>query len=235
MTEFLTLSSWQALSIARSSSGEVFCYLGYRQESQPANDAYYGLRVAIQDSVSPTDRRFVRLIGGTLTLEPFLAPDEPIQLIENHFLALPKGSNSFFGVLDDSTWIDKTEITEQLFGATYPELMVVIDCFGKLTGRNSDSYFKAGRVTFSRTRNNYCDISGCLIPSEFPYLAFEQSPYAWSHVSLYGFYRLLALMCSNRGQEPIYRGLLNLGVESSVLDRLIAAGSQDNEPIRQSY
>ena len=234
MTEFVTLSSWQRLSIARSSSGEAYCYVGYRKEFQPDDNAYYDISVAIQDSVGPTERRFVRLKGGTLTLESFFAPDEPIQLIENHFLSLPKGSVSFFGARDRSTWVENKELTQQLFGATHAELMVVADCFGNLTGRKSDGYFKAGRVSFSRTRNNYCDICGCLIPSEFPYLAFEQLPYAWSHVSLYGFYRLLALMCSSCEQEPIYRGLLNLGVESVVLDRLVAAGSQDNEPIREA-
>ncbi len=235
MTEFVTLSSWQRLSIARSRSGEIYCYVGYRKENQPADNAYYDISVAIHDSVGPSEHRFVRLKGGTLTLESFFAPDEPIQLIENQFLALPKGSDSFFGARERSTWIENTELTEQLFGATYAELKAVADCFGILTGRNSDSYLKAGRVSFSRTRNNYCDISGCLIPSDFPYLAFEQSPYDWGHVSLYGFYRLLAFTCSSRRDEPIYRGLLDLGVESAVLDRMIAAGNQNEGPIRDTH
>lgn len=135
MNEFATLSTWQNNSIARSNSGEVFCFVGYRQESQPADIAYYAVSVATRDSVGPSECRFVRLIGGTLSLQSLLAPDEPVQLVENHFLSLPKGSDSFFGVTNRSTRTDNAELTQQIFDATYTELKHVADCFGILTGR----------------------------------------------------------------------------------------------------
>ncbi len=114
MNEFATLSTWQNNAIARSSSGEVFCFVGYRQESQPVDIAYYSVSVATRDSVGPSECRFVRLKGGTLTLQSFLAPDEPIQLVENHFLSLPTGSDSFFGAIDRSTRTDNAELTQQI-------------------------------------------------------------------------------------------------------------------------
>jgi hypothetical protein len=85
------------------------------------------------------------------------------------------------------------------------------------------------RVTFSKTRNNSCDLTGCLFPKDFPYLAFDQSQYAWSHVSLFGFYRLLGFLCPSRSavREAMERSELDTGV----IDMLVDAGAQYGEPL----
>jgi hypothetical protein len=152
----------------------------------------------------------------------------------DRFLSLPTGANSYYGVLDREHSEDAA-LTRQLFGATIRELQQVTECFGALTGRPSTPYGGGGRVTFSRSRSNDCDLCGCLIPREFPYLAFEQSQYRWGHVSIHGFYRLLAFLCSGHGEQSIRRGLLDLGVERDLLDRLVDCGGGYHQPIAGNF
>lgn len=229
------LATWPRLSISLSKKGEAICYLGYRPEIPPDNIAYYGMSVAIQDSVSPSDRRFVKLKRGTLILDSILTSDEPVEFVEDHFLVLPKGSDAYFGVVDGSTNRENISLTQQVFGATIEEIRTVASCFGVLTGRRNINPSDAGRVTFSRTRKNYCDISGCLIPPAFPYLAFEKSQHTWGHVSLHGFYRVLAFLCAGGDTSPIYMKLIDDGVEPTLLIRVIEAGSHFDEPIREAF
>lgn len=228
----LSIDAWEHDSIAVSSSGEAFFYVGYRREDQPHDIPYYAVSVAARDGRKEDSRRLVRFIGGTLTFDFFLRAHETYQLIDDRFVALPSGADSYFGVLIKGSRAEDENLTRQLFGATINELSAVAAAFGELTGRVSRSYSEAGRVTFSRSRNNDCDVSACLIPRNFPYLAFEQAQYDWSHISLYGFYRLLAFLCSGGRESPIKRGLLDAGLEGELLHRLIKCGQQHHDPIR---
>jgi hypothetical protein len=163
-----------------------------------------------------------------------LAPPDSYRVLDDRFVALPSGADSYFGVLERESRTEDVELTRQLFGATNSEVQYVAARFGELTGRISNAYSNAGRVTFSRTRNNDCDICGCLIPREFPYLGFEQAQYSWGHISLYGFYKLLAFLCSGRREGPVRHYLLNAGVDEGLLDRLIACGNRYHAPIREA-
>lgn len=231
--EEISLDSWDRHSIAVTPSGSAFFYLGYRMEDQRHDLACYDISVAVRDRVSRDSYHFLRLIGETLTLDLFLPSREPYRILENRFVILPSGADSYFGVLETETRKEDVKLTRQLFGATRAELDGVAACFGELTGRINTEYISAGRVTFSRTRSNDCDLCGCLIPREFPYLAFTQSQYLWGHISLHGFYRSLAFLCSGPVEGPVRRHLVDSGVDPDLLKRLLDCGGQYHEPIRE--
>ncbi len=85
----------------------------------------------------------------------------------------------------------------------------------------------------SRQRSNACDLTRCLIPKDFPYIAFDDALRDWSHVSLFGFYRLLGPACGSRrnGNGPVYERLIEDGTSSNVLTRMIASGENWPQPI----
>jgi hypothetical protein len=91
---------------------------------------------------------------------------------------------------------------------------------GHITGRRHHEAVRMPRLTFSKSRRNSCDLTKCLIPSNFPYVAFEDSQYDWGHVSLFGFYRLLSFLCSSSGNNAIANALVEKGIPTETLDRL---------------
>ena len=194
MNDVITFENWDDTCVARTGRGEAISYVGYRPEIPSSESPYFATSVAAQHRENPSARRFVRLMRGTLSLDSFFPAIKSVTIIQNHHLVLPTGSNSYFGVVDRSTSREHADLTREIFGATYNELTEASDIIGIFTGRISNEYGAAGRVTFSRSRSNNCDLCRCLIPHRFPYLAFEQSAYQWGHVSLYGFYRLLAFL-----------------------------------------
>jgi hypothetical protein len=113
------------------------------------------------------------------------------------------------------------ELTRQLFGGTFDEAESCAVSLAKLFGRYYGEIIRLPRIAFSKTRENKCDLTGCLIPRNFPYIAFEQSEYDWSHVSLFGFYRLLSLLCSKNRKSAISCALQDDGIDESLLERLI--------------
>lgn len=231
MNELITLENWVDTYVARTPRGDAISYVGYRPENCPGETPYFATSVAARDREDPSARRFVRLMRGTLSLDSFLPEIESVTIIQDHHLVLPAGSDSYFGVVDRSTSREHAELTREIFGATCDELTEVADIIGIITGRISDEYGAAGRVTFSRTRSNNCDLCGCLIPHRFPYLAFEQSTYQWGHVSLSGFYRLLAFLSKGSKGSPFYAELVKRGVGPDTIQHMIAAGSHYADPI----
>jgi hypothetical protein len=130
---------------------------------------------------------------------------------------LPTGTSSYFGVVVRVDHKEDLELTRALFGGTKREIEIAAVALAQITGRHYHEMVRLPRVTFSKTRNNQCDISGCLIPKEFPYVAFEGAQYDWSHVSLHGFYRLLSFLCSSSAQSVVRRALVEAGVAEDVL------------------
>ena len=53
-------------------------------------------------------------------------------------------------------------------------------------------------ITRSMKNDKFCDITGIWIPPKFPYIAFNDSGYDFSHVSLFGFYRHIGALLSIR-------------------------------------
>lgn len=210
--------------------GNVDCIVGYRRDDQPFDLPYYHPSVASHDKDGKSSYRFVSLRHGTLVKSGFLHQSEYYRPLNDRRLALPRGADNYFGVITLENRKEDVDMTRQLFGGTAEEITEVAGALAHLIGRGYQMA-RLPRITFSKTRQNQCDISGCLIPREFPYLAFEESQYAWGHVSLHGFYRILSLLCSAKSSNPIRNALIDSGISEKLLDALIANDNVVGAPI----
>lgn len=225
----LNISTWQGGELISNATGEVRCFLGYRSEQQPLNLPWYSPSVALRDKGGRNSHRFVELRGGRLNTSALPHAETSQRLLTDRWLILPRGADTFFGVIDrQSKQLDK-ELTRKLFGGTVDDIESVAQALARVVGRGFHEMMQLPRVTFSKTRHNSCDLTGCLIPQNFPYLAFDQSQYAWGHVSLFGFYRLLAFLCPSR--SAVREAMERSELEPEIIDMLIEAGSQNGESL----
>jgi hypothetical protein len=107
------------------------------------------------------------------------------------------------------------KLTRQLFGATFEELDAFLQIFQSAVRRPVDPqlyvFQKRPRITFSGSRDNFCDLTMAYIPKGFPYIAFADSGFFGGHISLHGFYCLLALICEYRSRGDKIQGGGNSG------------------------
>lgn len=223
-------ADWREWNVAQLRSGRAICYLGYRSQGQPSTLPYYSVSVAARSPDGRDSYGFVKLSSGALRYSGFFRANSHYRVLNNRILTLPRGANNYFGVIDSDSREEDPGLTRDLFGGTIDELLTVATAFGKVCGRYRE-HTGLPRVTFSNSRENACEITGSLIPRQFPYVAFAQSQYEWGHVSLFGFYRLLSLTCSSTGDSPIHAALLAEGVDPNTLDRFIEAGRMYGWPI----
>lgn len=226
----IDISAWNGGELVIDVLGNVECYVGYRTENQPQDLAYYAPCAALRDKGGRESYRFVELRRGVLRTRGFLCDDQRYRVLEDRWTAFPRGADSDFGVKERGTRGEDVELTRVVFGATAREIRSVVTALSRVTGRAS-SGFDISRVTFSRSQSNRCDVSGCLIPKNFPYIAFEESQYDWSHVSLYGLYRLISFLCPDGSPSPVQQALLEEGVPEEVVHRLREAGMETRAPV----
>jgi hypothetical protein len=227
----IDLSSWHGGELVVDVADNVHCYVGYTSENQPFDLPYYAPCVALRDKGGRASYRFVELRRGMLRKTSFLRDDSHYCLLDDRWLVLPRGAESYFGVIDRKSREEDVERTRQVFGGTRSDIESVATALSKIIGRGYHEMVQLPRVTFSRTRNNSCDISGCLIPKDFPYLAFENSQYDWSHMSLHAFFRLLAFLCPSGRANPVRRALLETGVSEDVLSILLRGAEEYGQPL----
>jgi hypothetical protein len=225
------ISSWHGGELVVDVAGNAHCYVGYTSTNQPFDLPYYSPSVALRDNDGRASYRFVELRRGMLRKTGFLRDDDYYRVLDDRWLILPRGAESYFGVVERDSRGEDVELTRQIFGGTREDIESVATALSKVVGRGYHAMVQLPRVTFSRTRNNSCDISGSLIPKDFPYLAFENSQYDRSHVSLHAFYRLLSFLCPGE-PRPVQRALLEAGVFPEVLNALLeAASAQYGSPL----
>lgn len=227
----IDISSWRGREIVADVDGNIECFVGYRRSKQPFDLPYYAPSVALHDADGRRSYRFVELRRGMLTNSRFLRDDGHYQVRVDRSLVLPSGADTIFGVFERQTGEEDVDLTRRLFGGTRDDIESVASALASVMGRGYREIFRLPRVTFSRTRSNCCDLAGCLIPRDFPYLAFEDSQSDWGHVSLYGFYRLLSLLCPIGKNSAIGRALLEAGISEDVLKLLVENAAQYGSPL----
>lgn len=209
------LADWDSESIVESRAG-FLCYVGYASSNLPGDLPYFAPSVAAKERAE-NSHLFVRLDAGALIYSFFLSEDEPYRVVNGAFLRLPRGADDYFGVLDQARQSEIGDLTRALFGGTRKEIEELAVAYARAVGRHVGGL---PRLTFSKTRSNACDLTGALIPRQFPYLAFAPASMDWSHVSLHGFFRLLALQASN-GRNPLRTFILEQGVDEAILDAVV--------------
>jgi hypothetical protein len=215
----IDLSLWHDSEIAIDMNGRVYCYVGYKSEKEHNHLPYYSPSVALRERDGRTSFRFVELFQGSLSVSGFFRDDQFYQVLSDRRVVFPRGSISYFGVLSRDRGTEDATLTRAVFGGTHEEIEGVATAFAKVSGRSYHEMARLPRLTFSKTQDNRCDVSGCLIPKNFPYIAFEDAQYSWSHVSLHGFYRLLAFLCPPSRPSPIAQAMVSSGITEDVLKR----------------
>jgi len=221
----IDLESWRAHTIAVGEAGRVYCFVGYIAEDQPRDLAYYAPSVALRRRDGRASHRFVSLSRGTLSRSGFLSDDEYYRVLPDRYVVLPTGTESYFGVISERDRSEDLELTRSVFGGTYQEIESVAIALAIVVGRESRQIMRLPRLTFSKARDNRCDVTGCSIPREFPYVAFEEAQQDWSHVSLHGLYRLLSFLCPEPQQSPVWQALRDAGIEEDILKMFISNGN----------
>lgn len=214
--------------------GRVQCLVGYRPPGTTEGDLpYFAPAASLRYRDARQHRRFVFLTRGSLHVEDYFNKDATYRVRNDRWIRMPSGAISDFGVLDRGNRQTDIELTRQVFGATFQDLSQAASAWAAAFGYPSP--FLVPRVTFSKTRDNDCELTGCLIPREFPYMAFERSQEMWGHVSLRGFYKLLSLACLGRTDSPTGRALLDAGLEREVLEGIISSSQAIERPLALSH
>jgi hypothetical protein len=125
--------------------------------------------------------------------------------------------DNYYAVFVDR--IEDENLTRAIFGLTHEEITSLLDAYAITMGTHSD-YGVYPRLTKSPRNTNFCDITDIWIPKWFPYVAFKDSNYDFSHVSLWGFYRHIQLLTGYNINSLMSRCLLKAGANETTLQRI---------------
>jgi hypothetical protein len=225
------VSQWHRHTLALDERGYAVCFISYSTGERSASPIHYDPCVGLRSREARSSSRFIRLNGGHLHWSTFLADEEWYEVLVDKHVSFPSGANAYFGVVSNDDWHEDQILTRQVFGATSVEYQALADALGAVAGRKGWRY---PSVTFSKSRENSCDLTEALIPRGFPYVAFEQSQYAWSHVSLGGIGAVLAFVFSRRDSLLRRQLLTQEGVTEELIDRLVSLGHDSSRAVRWS-
>ncbi|GIP34242.1 hypothetical protein [Paenibacillus sp. J2TS4] len=206
--ENIVLPNSSSEAIYLSHGGELFCYSGIycRDKNQVSFQSWpYYLRGRHTANCRKQMKGLFRVKNGCILLTGFVDHEyysnSKYKQLKNYIMRLPGVNNSYFGIEKrietGSSWYfeENKELSRASFGLSYSELECLVELYAKRLGINN-SYFQYPRITRSLNNENFCDITGLWIPAGFPYIAFYESGYDFSHVSLFGFYRHIGAMLS---------------------------------------
>lgn len=210
-----------------SERGEVFGYIGVADKDRPTMairccSYKYDGKHSTDDNVATNIYGFYRLERGGIYLDSFV--DEGYRALRtykesNSCIELPISGSTYYGAVDRETRFENEAITRAMFGLTHSELSRLLEGYGLLFGLSND-YIRLPRVTRSTQSDNICDLSGDWIPKGFPYIAFSNSGYPYSHISLRAFYSYIGLLMVGKRANPIWMGLAECGVDEDILSQV---------------
>lgn len=207
------LSDYTDSVLAYDRQGRLHCIIGFLGRDEPPRDlAFYSTSAALRERDGRSSR-FVSLDSGRLFVSSFLEDASQYEIVENCRVILPSGTKSYFGVTRGPDFEEDVELTRLVFGATQEELEDVVEVVGSFL------WHVPARATFSKQRVNVCDLTGCSIPREFPFVTFGGTTGDWGHVSLYGFFRLLSLFCPY-AEANCWKALSDAGFADDDIARL---------------
>lgn len=120
---------------------------------------------------------------GGLLVDRLVNPTQ-YRIRDEYLVKLPVGSSNYFGVTQRVSGEEEPTLIRAIFGATFSDLSKLITVFAQVVDDPGQRWAKFPRITFSKQRDNTCDLTDALIPQWFPYLAFTESAYFKVHVSL---------------------------------------------------
>lgn len=209
-----------------SESDEIFCYAGiclsdkeHRRKASFMHPYYMTKKHSTDKEISKEIKSFYRIING------FIAPDNYVDDgIYGNYLYKRIECNVKFPMPDNYYAVlvnheEDADLTRGVFGLTHNEITAILYAYAKTMGTNQE-YVTYPRLTKSVRSVNYCDLTDTWIPEGFPYVAFCNSDYDFSHVSLWGFYRHIQLLTNYRIDSAFSRVLLKSGADEKILERI---------------
>lgn len=209
-----------------SESDEIFCYTGMCLKEKAESNQSLFMQPYYLKGLHSTDKlaskkilAFHRIIDGYIALDKYVDDEFYSDRLYKKIdcgVRFPS-SDSYYAVLVDRA--EDEQLTRRLFGLTHTELSDFLEAYGRVMGTFRE-YTQYPRLTRSPRNTNYCDITGVWIPDQFPYVAFKDSGYDFSHVSIYGFYRHIQLLTGYNMTSVFSRALLDQGADESTLDKI---------------
>jgi hypothetical protein len=209
-----------------SERNSIFCYTGIKRNDE--RETYidsFPVSLNMKNKTKMNDI-FLRINKGCIIFDSFLNEDSYKDVKYKKLkciLQLPIGATTYFCVSDhieehgSLRFTENRLLTSEVFGMCYDELDGLLEAYSKIMHTNTQ-YNRYPRLTRSNKKDNLCDLTGLWIPMNFPYIAFEQSDYDFSHVSLWGFYRNVGLLCRS---SVFYNALLSEGADKEALKNII--------------
>lgn len=210
-------------------AGTAEVFLGYIESRQNCELDFFSLSSA--DKKGLRDRyRFVTLRGGKLLLSKFLKDDKLYRVPPSSRVHMPRGASSDFGVYhDDVRGLDES-LTRHFFGLTFDELDYFLAVLGHAVWGAQDEYrlFLKPRITFSKTRDNDCDVANVWIPKNFPFIAFSETQNWGGHIALPTLYRTATLLTlpvtyASSHEFPFQESLQKCGATTEIMSHIRAA------------
>ncbi|MCL2085339.1 hypothetical protein FWH09_00145 [Candidatus Saccharibacteria bacterium] len=204
-------------AIYLSERGRLFCYLGICQIDEDRRNMLQSWPYYMEDQpyskFSEKILGMYRLDNGTLHLSKFLddgfCKEVKFKKLSEYHVRLPNVEtyycvNKCYDTSDGGRDFSEDEdLTRACFGLTFSELSEVLSAYAKIFGVHND-YVQYPRITRSTKSDNFCDITEAWIPESFPYITFSGSGYAYSHVSLHGFYQHIGALFANGSKAAKY-------------------------------
>ena len=213
-----------------SENDEVFCYGGIclsdRERRRQASfmHPYYMIGKHSEDAlISDKISAFYRIAEGCIILDNYVDSHlykERLFKKINAGVRFPQ-PDSYYAVFADR--VEHDGLTRAVFGLTYEELTSLLEAYAKVMGTYSD-YFTYPKLTRSVRNENCCDMTDAWIPEKFPYIAFSESGYEFSHVSLWAWYRHIQLLTGCKTDSTFSRALLKYGAAEDILNRVFTIG-----------
>ncbi len=213
-----------------SDTDKIFFYPGVslrddeqRRRASFMHPYYLHGKHSTDEQTSRKTNGFYRIMEGCIVLDDFVDKDflsDCTYKRINAGVKLPC-PDSYYAVFVNQE--EDEDLTRGVFGLTYVELTSLLDAYAKVMGTYCE-YFTYPKLTRSIKSENFCDMTELWIPEQFPYIAFSDSGYDFSHVSLFGFYRHVQLLTGCKINSAVSRALLKSGIDEEVLNRLFAIG-----------
>lgn len=202
-----------------SENGEAFCYIGVCETCEDRRDMLswpYYMHGKHTRKYSTQMLGMYRLASGCILLSRFLDHElyakKKFKHLDKYFVRLPQPANCYYGIIksgdaNEYEFEENEDLIRAVFGLTYQELGQLTESCARAFGVCND-WIQYPKITRSVNRSNYCDITGDWIPASFPYIAFSQSIYRYSHVSLCGFYHYIGVLLIH-GSIPLSRAFFS--------------------------
>lgn len=226
----ITIADLPAIFI--SEMDEVFYYPGIclndeerRTRASFMRPHYMQGKHSTDKAISKEIKGFYRVVDGCIVLDKYVDDKfhekDLFKRIEAYVRLATPGS-CYYGVFKSYGNEDEV-LTRKVFGLTYDELTELLESYAKMMGTNCE-FSAYPKLTRSIKNTNFCDITDGWIPETFPYIAFKESGYDFSHVSFFGFYRHIQLLTGREMNSLISRALLQSGLNEDILKKVFGIG-----------